>query len=316
MRLSESRSIVNVLSEACDKAEQTGIVDVNTLLSKPEFVRFLRELWAHIPQKMRRSIARQRNKSSHVSRRVEVQQLDMPKINPPQELLADVSYWMDNPSLFFQEKGDALNLNASPIPECYQYLDRLDLRRKVDIIRARLLKIVFHRLKERLGIGYMRSNSVDDMVKIISNSGVTSRDMDDIKSKIVKWTDAGNRIDKFCRSIGSSTGHENSHLGNLFCLPEDCHDEFIRLLGLTGSGRDQKIQQIINRGILTVPDRPQLDKLAAKVFDVLWSKVNASINDIITQSPESVLGETYSKLPNRRAAVRRSPRTTHARTYR
>ncbi|KAL4811672.1 hypothetical protein BDW67DRAFT_179395 [Aspergillus spinulosporus] len=307
MRLSESRLIVDVLSEACDKAEQTGIVDVNALLSKPEFVRSLRELWTHIPQKIRRSIARQRKKTSYVSRRVEVQQLDMPKINPPQELLANVPYWMDNPSLFFQEKGDTLDLNASPIPECYKYLDRLDLRSKVNIIRARLLKIVFHRLKERLGIRYMRSNSVNDMVKIISNSGVTSRDTDDIKSKIIKWIDAGNRIDMFCRSIGSSTGHENSHLGNLFCLPEDCHDEFIRLLGLTGSDRDRKIQQIIHRGILTVQDRPKLDKVAAQVFDVLWSKVKASINDIITQSPESALGEkrptTYSNLPNRRAII-------------
>ncbi len=40
MRISESRVIANTLSEACGKAEQTGIIDVNDLLSNPEVRRF------------------------------------------------------------------------------------------------------------------------------------------------------------------------------------------------------------------------------------------------------------------------------------
>ncbi|PWY75279.1 hypothetical protein BO94DRAFT_549537 [Aspergillus sclerotioniger CBS 115572] len=144
----------------------------------------------------------------------------------------------------------------------------------------------------------MCSNFVDDVVAIISKSGVVKDITDDIKSKVTSWTDAGKRIDTFCQNIGSSAGHENSHLGNLFCLPDDCHDELwvtisqfnIRLLGVTGPDRDHETQRIIARDILEVQDRARLDNLAAKVFDVLWSKVNASINDIINKSPESVLG--------------------------
>lgn len=65
----------------------------------------------------------------------------------------------------------------------------------------------------------------------------------------------------------------------------------IRLLGYEGSYRDQQIQNIKDRGILNVQGRAVLDKLAANVFNVLWKKVKASIDDFITKSPESVLGE-------------------------
>ncbi|KAL2801717.1 hypothetical protein BJX63DRAFT_441943 [Aspergillus granulosus] len=319
MRLSESRILVNALSEACGKAERTGIIDVEALLSK-EFVRCLGELWAHIPEKTRRSIYRQRKKTGNGSQRAKTHELEMRKITPPQDLLAGVPSWMDNPSLFFQEEGSMLDLEASPIPGIYKYLDGLTLRRQVDKIRARFVKIVFHRLKERLGLRYMRSDCVDNMVTIISKSGLASHDLDDIKSKITRWTELGKKIDTLCQSIGGSASHEDWHLGNLFCLPEDCHDEL--LLGLTGKDRDQQIQWIKDRGILEVQDRPRLDNLAAKVFDVLWSKVNASINDIISESPESALEHnraeptTYSILPNRRAVIGRSPRTTHTNTYR
>lgn len=46
-----------------------------------------------------------------------------------------------------------------------------------------------------------------------------------------------------------------------------------------------------DRGILEVQDRSILDTVAAKVFGVLWSKISASIDDVITQSPESAVGE-------------------------
>lgn len=65
----------------------------------------------------------------------------------------------------------------------------------------------------------------------------------------------------------------------------------IRLLGYNTKDRDQQIQNIKDRGILNVQGRAVLDKLAADVFKVLWNKVKSSIDDFITQSPESVLGE-------------------------
>lgn len=151
------------------------------------------------------------------------QQLDKPKITPSQDLLADVPCWIQDPSLFFQERGNTLDLENSPTAHIYEYLERLNLRRDIDTIRARFIKIVFHRLKERLGATYLRSDSVDDMVTIISKSSLTNTG--NIKSKINHWTDIGRRTDAFCRDIGGSAAHENWHLGNLFCLPEDCNDE-------------------------------------------------------------------------------------------
>ncbi|RAK96561.1 uncharacterized protein BO80DRAFT_223507 [Aspergillus ibericus CBS 121593] len=83
--------------------------------------------------------------------------------------------------------------------------------------------------------------------------------------------------------------------GNLFCLPEDCHDEFIRRLGYKGSYRDQQIQNIKDRGILDVQGRAVLDRLAADVFNFLGKRVKASIDDFITQCPESVLGQNLQQ---------------------
>lgn len=149
----------------------------------------------------------------------------LPKISPRQDLLAKVPDWINAPSSFFGEDGSALDLKTSPITEIYQYLNGLNLRGTVDYIRARIIKVVFHRLKERLGRRYLRSNYVDYVATIISKSSVVDHEPNDIKAKIIGWTDTGQRIDSLCRSIGGSAGHENWHLGNLFCLPEDCHDE-------------------------------------------------------------------------------------------
>lgn len=118
-----------------------------------------------------------------------------------------------------------LEFTVSPMAQAYRYLEQLECRGAIDTVRARFLKIVFYRLKERLGLQYMRSNNVVDMAKIISNSGLVSCDIDIIKSKITRWTDLGRRIDLFCRSIGASYTNEESHLGNIFCLPEHCNDE-------------------------------------------------------------------------------------------
>ncbi|RAH71351.1 uncharacterized protein BO66DRAFT_56175 [Aspergillus aculeatinus CBS 121060] len=109
-----------------------------------------------------------------------------PNISPPQEFWARIPSWIKDPKLFFDEQGLMLSLEVSPIAGIYQYLDGLGLRGKVDIIRARLVKIVFHRLKERLGLRYIRSDNIDYLVKIISNSGFSDFDPSDIRPKIVR----------------------------------------------------------------------------------------------------------------------------------
>jgi hypothetical protein len=149
----------------------------------------------------------------------------MRKIVLPQDVLADVPNWTENPSLFFCDEGSKLDLEFDPIPGMYKYLDGLTVRRTIDKIRERFVKIVYHRLKERLSLGYIRSDCVDDVLAITSKSGLISHESDDIKSKITRWSKLGKKLDTFCLSIGGSASHDNWHLGNLFCLPEDCHDE-------------------------------------------------------------------------------------------
>lgn len=222
--------------------------------------------------------------------------------------MTSASDWNENPSSFFRDEGINLDLEKSPIATAYLCLENIDRRKKVDTIRARLIKTAFYRLKIRSSLRYMRSNNVDDIASIVYNSGLVRCNLDTMKRNIVRWTDQGGRINALCQSIGGSSTDEDSYLGNLFCLPEDCHDELSvtwiktrkpRLLtiakhksfGYKGSYRDQQIQNIKDRGILNVQGRAVMDKLAAKVFNVLWESIRASIDAFITQSPQSALGE-------------------------
>lgn len=185
----------------------------------------LREAWAHIPEKTRRSIGRRRQTTSQRRPRARLRKPAASKIPISQNLMDHLSEWSQNPSSFFLDESIKLNLENSPIAEAYLCLEQLNRRGEVDIIRSRLLKITFYRLKERLCLSYMRSNNVDDVARIILKSELVRSDADSVKHNIVRWTDQGGRIDALCRSIGSSSTNEDSHLGNLFCLPEDCHDE-------------------------------------------------------------------------------------------
>lgn len=126
---------------------------------------------------------------------------------------------------FFHEDGNALSLGDSPIPQLYNYLTKVESRCTVDTIRTRLVKIAFHRLKQTLGVHYMRKSHVDLMTTIISDSGIVTHSSDTIQKKIHQWIDIGARADALCQSVGSSNPAANSHLGNLFCLPDDWNDE-------------------------------------------------------------------------------------------
>lgn len=139
--------------------------------------------------------------------------------------MANVPRWMDDSFSFFQEDENSLDLTRSPLAESYQYLGRLNRRIKTNIIRARFIKILFPRLKERLCLRYLRSNDRETIARIISSSGTVTSCLDDIKKNVTRLTDEGGRIDRLCRNLGSVDTCKDSHLGNLFCLPDDIHDE-------------------------------------------------------------------------------------------
>lgn len=139
--------------------------------------------------------------------------------------MANIPKWLEKASSFFLDENINLDLEDSPIAGAYLCLEKLERREGVDLIRARLLKVVFHRLKGELCLPYMRSDDVDEVTRIILSAGLVPSDSFSVKSNFVRWADQGAKIDAFCRSIGSSSKNDNAHLGNLFCLPIDCHDE-------------------------------------------------------------------------------------------
>lgn len=118
-----------------------------------------------------------------------------------------------------------LDFTRSPLAQSYNFLTQLQRRRETDTIRARLIKVVFHRLKDRLCLHQLRSSNVEVVAQIISKSGLVVCDLDDIRHQVTRWTNQGGRIDALCRDIGSAKAEDNSHLGNLFCLPGDVNDE-------------------------------------------------------------------------------------------
>ncbi|KAJ6038808.1 hypothetical protein N7499_003671 [Penicillium canescens] len=266
MGLSESKVVADTFSRACLNAENSGRINIANLLSDKKFMKSLREVWAHIPDSTRRSIGRRRQtegrKQSHGK-------LSAQKIAVSETLMANVPKWLEKASSFFLDEKINLDLEDSPIAGAYLCLEKLERREGIDLIRARFLKVVFHRLKGELCLPYLRSDDVDEVTRIILNAELVSSDSFSVKSNFVRWADQGAKIDAFCRSIGGSSKNDNAHFGNLFCLPIDCHDEFIRLFG------DQDVERIKKRGILDVQGRASLDKLAADVFDVLWRKLTA-----------------------------------------
>lgn len=185
----------------------------------------LRQTWAYIPEKIRRSIGRRPNNKSFRRLRRRLGGANTSRIAVSQSFMANVPRWMDDSFSFFQEDENSLDLTRSPLAESYQYLGRLNRRIKTNIIRARFIKILFPRLKERLCLRYLRSNDRETIARIISSSGTVTSCLDDIKKNVTRLTDEGGRIDRLCRNLGSVDTCKDSHLGNLFCLPDDIHDE-------------------------------------------------------------------------------------------
>lgn len=185
----------------------------------------LRQTWASIPEKTRRSIGRRPKNNSFIRRRGRLGEPNTSKIAISQSLMANVPRWSEDSFSFFQEDKNSLELTRSPLAQSYQYLGRLDRRIKTNTVRARFVKILFPRMKERLCIRYLRSNDRETIARIISSSGIVTSRLDDIKHNVIRLTDEGRRIDTLCRNLGSVDTCRDSHLGNLFCLPDDIHDE-------------------------------------------------------------------------------------------
>lgn len=185
----------------------------------------VRRFWASIPTKSRRKIGRHSQKSFKKNSRKSNELINTSKISAPPVILASVDRWQDNPLSFFTERRFDLDLSGSPVAQLYIYLQNLEQRTEKDLVRSRLIKVLYYRLKNRLCLNYVRANELEILAEIISKTGMVSSDPKGVKEKFSKWVTEGKRIDTLCKDVDETESLENTHLGVLFCLPEDADDE-------------------------------------------------------------------------------------------
>lgn len=133
--------------------------------------------------------------------------------------------WQDNPLSFFTESSIDLDLSRSPVAQLYIYVKNLEQRTEKDIVRSRLIKVLYYRLKDRLCLNYVRANGLEILAEIISKTGIVCSDPKEVKEKFSKWVTEGKRLDTLCEDVDDTESLEDTHLGVLFCLPEDADDE-------------------------------------------------------------------------------------------
>lgn len=191
-----------------------------------QFINSLRHLWAQMPVGTRRSIGRRPPcDNSPIKSRKRLKKEHDSEITIPETIKKNMHRWKEHPLLFFTEDGSTLDLDKLPLARSYKYLTNVHGRRESDTIRSRFLKVMYHRLKDRLCINQMRSNNVEKVAHAILKSGLVSSDLETIKHQVTGWTNDGRRIDALCQDIGCAEAKGDTHLGNLFCFPGDIHDE-------------------------------------------------------------------------------------------
>ncbi|PWY75280.1 hypothetical protein BO94DRAFT_211064 [Aspergillus sclerotioniger CBS 115572] len=88
----------------------------------------------------------------------------------------------------------------------------------------------------------------------------------------------GKRIDTLCQDLGSDGVNTNAHLGNLFLLPAEVHNENIRLLPLSGPNREEELERLRHRGITNIKNKNLWDEFPNNLFKILWKKIKDSLS--------------------------------------
>lgn len=129
--------------------------------------------------------------------------------------------WKENPVSFFAEKES----NIDPASYFYTYMKSLERRKEKDTIRSRFIKVLYHQLKDRLGLNQIRAGNAETVAQLIFKSGTGGNDLYEIKENVSKWANEGRRIDALCQDVSRTDSLDHLHLGVLFCLPQDVSDE-------------------------------------------------------------------------------------------
>jgi hypothetical protein len=132
----------------------------------------------------------------------------------------------DEPLTFFEIYSQEFHFVDFPLARSYNILVGIERRSEIDLIRLRLMKVLYSRLKQRFCVRYSRSDKVEELSQIILLSKLVDGDIDEVKENISRWANDGDRIEAICRDIGDAKATENKHLGVIFRLPSDFNDEW------------------------------------------------------------------------------------------
>lgn len=137
-----------------------------------------------------------------------------------QPLMDSIDQWPSDITKFFH--GDTVSevgLN-SPLAESYRILEELEQRTEKDEVRIRILKVVFHRLVDKVCNHHARSVDLERVTRIIFLSGLAKRDYERIRTRINYWGKIGRRLELLCKDLSDDNVAHEHHLGKLFLLPK------------------------------------------------------------------------------------------------
>lgn len=240
MGITESKILTGKLASACSSAEQNKQGHIqHVLLDKQvshssaekqsksnqcQFVECLATLWDSLPGPSKDKITgrkRRRSGPKKVKNQID-RQIGVPALLKPNlRLWAKESKSFLNPIPY----EEPVARKACPVAMFYQQLSTTEIRNTGDVIRSRFLKVLFHHLKDRFCITYLRPDAVTWLAKRVGLAGLDDGDTVKISGKIKDWTYLGGRYDALCRDIGKYNVAGNfKYLGNLMRLPDDVSD--------------------------------------------------------------------------------------------
>lgn len=123
--------------------------------------------------------------------REEATRNDRVRIRTPQ----NAAVWIKNPLSIFGDDTE-LKFHRNPVVELVIFMTKLQGKESLNIIRSRLLSVIFHKLKvEGLDVQRLRSANAGQLVEIALRSGI-SKDTNSLEHQVTEdqiryWTNPG-----------------------------------------------------------------------------------------------------------------------------
>lgn len=188
-----------------------------------QVVTCLAKLWKHLPEDSKQRI----DPSCRKRGRKAPRKLKDQKIELSRHLKANMTRWNTDLRSFLEANGttESSRVLTCPIAACYEELSNAEIRNSGDTIRLRFLKVLFHHLKDRFCVTYLRPNAVDWITQRVLAAGLDDGDSGRVTHKIKDWAYVGGRYEALSRDLGDyNVVQDYKYLGSLFRLPDDVTD--------------------------------------------------------------------------------------------